>query len=304
MIDKNATSLSLLPCMKRRKEHLMKVKLTLKLAGLLFILLLVLSCRQAAGKETGRRYVVLSPEIAEIIAVIEGTDNVVGITEECTYPASYAGKKVVGKFGTLDRESIIALKPDIVFASSLEQQSIATELAKLDIKVVTVYPKSIEEMLQGIVKVGKAIGKKARAEFVADSLRTELDKIRNSVSGQRRCTVYLEIYREPLMSVSDKSFVGELLELAGLDNVFSELERDYCRISSEDVIRANPVAMICYSKDTRENIRSRKGWQDVPFVRDNLIFFEEDINPDLILRAGPRCVEGAKLLQKVIYGKG
>jgi len=132
-------------------------------------------------------------------------------------------------------------------------------------------------------------------------LRTELDNIRKKVALDYLPKVYLEIYREPLMSVSDKSFVGELIELAGGDNIFSDLERDYSRVKAEDIIRAKPDIMICYSRDSRENISKRMGWKDIPALKDNKIYFESDINPDWLLRAGPRCVLGAKRLQEIFY---
>jgi ABC-type Fe3+-hydroxamate transport system substrate-binding protein len=298
-VDKNACSLSWLSGMKF--VHLFRYRFLTPAAAvcLLCVMLFALSCHKTDSHASEPRYVVLSPEIAEIIAVIEGTDNVIGITEECTWPESYANKQVVGKFGTLNRELIISLKPSLVFASSLEQQSIASELAKLGIKVISVYPQTIEEMLSGIITVGEALGKRERAVFVADSLRAELDGIRNNAIPEHRRKVYLEIYREPLMSVSDRSFVGELIELAGGDNIFDELERDYCRISSEDVIQAKPDIIICYSQDTASNIAKRMGWKDIPAVRSGRIYFEQDINPDWLLRAGPRVILGAGRLQEI-----
>ncbi|HOV16074.1 MAG TPA: helical backbone metal receptor [Candidatus Cloacimonadota bacterium] len=257
-------------------------------------------CHKKESLAKGQRYVVLSPEIAEIIAVLEGTQHIVGVTAECNWPESLKAKAKVGQFGAVNKEKIIALKPSIVFASSLEQQAIGSELSKLGINVVTVYPKSVEEMLQGILTVGDAIGEKNRATFAADSLRSELQKLSRNFQPNPRPKIYLEIYREPLMSVSDKSFVGELIELAGGDNIFPELERDYCRIKSEDVIKAAPDLIICYSKDTRAKIKSRMGWQNIPAVKNDRIYLEEDINPDWLLRAGPRCVLGVQRLQELM----
>ncbi|MCB5269350.1 MAG: ABC transporter substrate-binding protein, partial [Candidatus Cloacimonadaceae bacterium] len=111
--------------------------------------------------------------------------------------------------------------------------------------------------------------------------------------------VYLEIYRDPLMSVSDKSFVGELIEIAGGNNVFDTLERDYSRVNPETVIAAKPDIMICFSQDNLPNILSRKGWQVIPALQDSMIFFEDSIDPDLIQRAGPRIIEGIMALEKI-----
>jgi iron complex transport system substrate-binding protein len=274
---------------------------------LLPILVLSLSCqkndKQAAdSNESAKRYVVLSPELAEIIGVIEGTDNIAGRTEECNYPPQILAKPVVGKFGAVSRELILNLKPDIVFASSLEQQAIGSELSKLGIRVMTVYPKSIEEMLQAVIRIGDIIGKPERAQAVSDSLRHNLQELRKNIRPGRRPKVYLEIYSQPLMSVSDQSFVGSLIEWAGGDNIFPTLERDYSRIKAEDVIRANPDIIICYSKESAANIKKRLGWQNIPAVKNDMIFDEIDLNPDLIMRAGPRIISGMEQMQKIMFG--
>jgi len=301
LIDKKYCFYTMLSDMKRM-DFSLQIRLSIRIVICLMVCFMMLTaCKTAKFKTEGKRYVVLSPEIAEIIAMIEGTDNIVGITEECNFPSEYAGKTVVGKFGSVNKERLISLKPGIVFVSSLEQRSLASDLAKLGIRYVTIYPSTIAEMLTGIQTIGDVLGKPQRAKFVADSLRAELEKVRANTANKPRPKVYLEIYREPLMSVSDQSFVGELIELAGGDNIFSKLERDYSRIKAEDVIKAKPEIMICYSQDSKDNIRKRLGWKNLPAIRNDRIYFEPEINPDLILRAGPRCLLGAKRLQELFY---
>ncbi|MCK9331976.1 MAG: ABC transporter substrate-binding protein, partial [Candidatus Cloacimonetes bacterium] len=116
---------------------------------------------------------------------------------------------------------------------------------------------------------------------------------------KRRPTVYLEIYRDPLMSVADDSFVGELIELAGGNNAFDRLERDYSRVKAEAIIQANPDIMICYSHDSLQNVLNRKGWARIPAIAQKNIYFEKDIDPDLIQRAGPRILEGLRQLDEI-----
>ena len=162
-----------------------------------------------------------------------------------------------------------------------------------------IYPESINEMFSDIERIGTIIRRKEAAEKFVKDLKEEKEKIKANSQGKLRPKVYLEIYRNPLMSVSDSSFVGELIETAGGDNIFPRLERDYARINPEAVISAKPDIMICYSQDTLENIINRKGWQNIPAIQKRKIFFEKDINPDLIQRATPRCIEGMKILAKL-----
>jgi len=52
---------------------------------------------------------------------------------------------------------------------------------------------------------------------------------------------------------------------------------------------------------TKEMVKSRKGWQNINAVKNNRIYTTEEVNPDFILRAIPRSIEGIKQLRKAIY---
>lgn len=264
----------------------------------LLLILMLQSCSNSSKTEVAR-YVVLSPEVAEILCAIGAADQIVGITEECTYPSDLAGKQIVGKFGALDREQIIALKPSIIFSSALEQEAIAAEFTKLGYRVESFYPESIDDLLIGIRHLGLITDHGEAAASLADSLSTFISGMKHT-TPQIRPKIYLEIYRDPLMSVADSSFVGQLIETAGGDNIFSSLERDYARIKTEAVIQEAPDIMICYSQDSLESILNRKGWQDIPAIKNKRIYFDQDISPDLIQRAGPRIIQGLQRLREII----
>lgn len=266
---------------------------------MLLLILMSLSCQKADQKTDEIRYVVLSPEIAEILAALGLEDRIVGLTDECTYPPSLQEIPKVGAFGAIKTENVIALKPSLIFSSGLEQEGISKDLERLGYQVVSVYPKSVAEIYESIMRVGAITGTDKEAESLVQSMQSEIDALRQSNAGKSIPKVYLEIYRDPIMSVADNSFVGELIEIAGGNNVFDTLERDYSRVKAEDVIAAKPDIMICYSQDSLQNIRSRKGWQDIPAIRDSMIFFEDSIDPDLIQRAGPRIVEGLRKLSQI-----
>ncbi len=243
------------------------------------------------------RYVILSPEVAEIIAAIEGVGNIVGVTEECNYPLELITIARVGKFGLIDREKVISLDPSIIFTTGLEQGMITDDLRRMGFRVEMIYPRSLDEMLSCIRKVGRIISKEKEGNALADDLSAQIAQIKERNKDLLRPRVYLEIYRDPLMSVSDASFVGQLIETAGGDNIFETLERDYARIRAEDVIKAMPDIMICYSHDPLTAVLSRMGWQDIPATRQQRIYYEEDIDPDLIQRASPRIIMGLQQLE-------
>lgn len=266
---------------------------------LAILLIFLVSCQFQKPTGNEQRYVITSPEVAEIVCMLEGADNIVGITAECDFPAYLKEKEVVGNFGKVDYEKILKLKPSVVFTAGLEQDALSAELTKLGILVEQIHSRSIEEMLSSIERIGKMIGQLERSRFVTDSLKQEM---LNIPEFDHSPLVYVEIYADPIMSVSRDSYLGELVNLAGGRNIFQELPRDYSRIDPEKVIAANPaIIILTHPVTTKKEVSQRKGWQVIPAVKNQRIYNDQDVDPDLILRASPRFILGVHKLQRVLY---
>ncbi len=270
----------------------------------IFILLtgFLLSCSSNQEEADSPRYVITSPEVGEIVYLLQGADNIVGVTEEINFSDELRNLPKVGQFGAVSREKIIALNPSIVFTSGLEQEFLAYELNKIGIKTVIIYPQSIGELISGIREIGEYLEIEERGRSTADSLQRKIEEVR--YRGNYFPRVYIEIYGNPIMSVSQSSFIGEVIELAGGSNIFQELPRDYSRIRAEDVIHADPeIIILTYPGVSGRNVKVRKGWQQIAACRADRIYDVDQIDPDLILRAGPRVVEGIKELKKIFHEK-
>lgn len=270
-----------------------------KLAAIFLVMVLLVGCVQSSHKTSEKRYVITSPEIAEIVCLLEGAENIVGITAECNYPEYLQQKEIIGNFGKVNFEKIIQLDPTVVFTAGLEQNSLAAELNKLGYKAERIHSKSVDEMLDSILRIGKIIDQSDRSQFVVDSLKFELQNIKNYPVSPK---VFMEIYGDPIMSASEGSFVGQLVALSGGINIFKELPRDYSRIDPELVIKANPeIIIITYPGISAIDVKNRKGWEVIAAVQNDRIYSIDEVNPDLILRASPRIILGIKELQKVFH---
>ncbi len=269
----------------------------------LFLSIVLIACSvQDSNKDT--KYVVLSPEIAEIMSYLGVSDKIVGITAECDYPQEMQIKEIVGNFGQLNLEKIIALNPDIVFTTALEQNEISTQLNKMNIKTVQLYPKNIRELMTVIDTLGVICNVKEKADSLKTSFMTHISEYKQLADTRiDKPRVFIEIYGDPIMSASNDSYLGQLLLLSGAENIFPSLIRDYARVSSEDVVKLNPdIIILTYPGITAQDIKNRKGWTNINAVRNNKIYTIDEVNPDLLLRAGPRNIQGIQSLIEVFYG--
>jgi cobalamin transport system substrate-binding protein len=265
-----------------------------------FILIFYTSCNPKQENNLEHRYVITSPELAELVAAIKGTDNIVGVTTECNYPEQLKTVPRVGTFGKIDIEKVLEMEPTLVFLAGLEQDEIAFQLQKLGIPIISLFPDSIDDLLTACKEIGLVLEAESRADSLIVELQKEIDLYKSSLP-KIRTRVYVEIYGNPIMSISDSSYVGELIELAGGDNIFSELPRAYSRIKAEEVISLDPeVILLAYPGVSSEDVKNRMGWEIISACRNNRIYNIDDVDPDLILRAGSRLGEGLRALKGIL----
>ncbi|MEO0093148.1 MAG: cobalamin-binding protein [candidate division WOR-3 bacterium] len=261
------------------------------LQNLLILFLLIswlASCSQPT-LVTPKRVVSLVPSITEIIFALGCEANLVGNTVYCDYPPEAQKIYKVGDFSNPSLEKILALKPDIVFATMPEQKIIIERLKELKIRVFISQPITIDSMFQEIRTIGKILGRPERGESLATTLAKACP------AGLGDIPVYLEIAQTPLMTVGGSSFINDVISRAGGKNIFADVSQEYPIIDQEEVIKRNPaVIFILHPQAKKEEVKKRLGWQEIAAIKNNKVY--DDVNPDLIFRPGPRIVQGISAL--------
>ncbi|MCK4338400.1 MAG: ABC transporter substrate-binding protein [Candidatus Cloacimonetes bacterium] len=263
---------------------------------LILIAIIIVYCSKTETEITTLKpgLIILSPEIAEIVCTLDGEKNILAVINECDYPEILKSKEKVGSFSSPNIEKIVALQPDMIFISGLEQEVIKNKLNKLGMKVYQFYPNNINDLIKIFEDIGKLLNKENSSLKIINTFQSELNSI---IIPENKPKIYVEIYNNPLMTVSTNSFIGDIIEKSGGKNIFQNLPRDYCRVSAESIIEKNPdIIIITYSGIVKSEIKNRLGWGNVNAIINDRIYTPEDIDPDLLIRAGPRCIDGIKIL--------
>jgi len=253
----------------------------------------------------GLRIVSLAPSTTEILFALGAGEEVVGVSSFCNYPQEASRKEKVGTFSQPNIEKILSLKPDIIFCTGLEQEPVVRGLKELNLKVCVSDPSNMEGLFSSILDMGKLISKEKEAEELINKMKRGIAEITSKsklIPEQSRPKVFIEIWNEPLMTTGKGSFIDELVTLAGGKNIAYDTHRPFCYFSAEQVIKRNPDCIILTymtSEIPTQAVGKRLGWQKISAVKNKRIY--NDINPDLLLRPGPRLVEGLKELHKRFY---
>jgi len=251
------------------------------------------------------RYITLAPSTTEILFALGLDDEIVGVSSYCNYPIRAKSKEKVGEFSHPNIEKILSLKPNYVFCTGLEQTPIIAELKRQNLKVYVSDPKNVQELFNSIRDIGKITGKEKTAESLIKNMKQETEEVISKVKlipQDKRLKVFIEIWHDPLTTAGKGSFIDELITLAGGINIAYDTKRAFSIFSQEEVIRRNPDCIILAYMDKEKSSKllgGRFGWSKITAVENNRIY--NDINPDLLLRPGPRVVQGLKEIYKRLY---
>lgn len=251
------------------------------------------------------RYISLAPSTTEILFSLGLGDNIVGVSSYCNYPPEAKNKEKVGNFSQPNIEKIVSLKADYIFCTGLEQAPVISSLKRLGLKVYVADPSTISQILSSIIDIGNITGKAKEARSLTEKMREGIEEISlkvKSIPAEKRLKVFLEIWHDPLTTAGKGSFVDELITLAGGINIASDTKRAYSIFSPEEVIKRDPDCIIVAYMAGGNAVKSmerRFGWSDVSAVKNRRVW--ADIDSDLLLRPGPRVVDGLKEIYKRLY---
>jgi iron complex transport system substrate-binding protein len=248
------------------------------------------------------RIVCLSAEAVDILYRLGCGDRVVGVTSFAVEPAEARKKVCVSGFSSFNFERIDALGPDLVITFSDVQATAAQELIRRRHTVLATNQRSLAEVFQTILLIGRTVGREREAERLVNEMRAEI--YRNSAARRDGPTVYFEEWDDPM--ISGIRWVSELIEAAGGRDIFPELH-DRARapdrvVTSEEVIRRQPEVIIaswCGKKANLDAIRQRAGWDSIPAVRNGRI---HEVDSAHILQPGPVLIKGLRQLRAILGG--
>jgi iron complex transport system substrate-binding protein len=261
----------------------------------------------ARPRSAPRRIVCLTEEPTEILYALGEGDRVVGISAWTKRPPeARRDKPVVSAFVGANVERIAALRPDLVIGFSDVQAKLAAELVSANLPVLILSQRTIAEILDVVLLLGRIADAKERAEALVAGYVRHLDEVRRRhASSKERPRVYFEEWPDPMITAS--RWVSELIEVAGGVDVFADRSAGRAArervVTSEEVVARAPdviLASWCGKPLEREAVLSRPGWEDVPAVRREAL---HELDACLVLQPGPASLtDGLDERERRIHG--
>jgi iron complex transport system substrate-binding protein len=215
-----------------------------------------------------RRIVSLIPATTELLFAIGADSSVVGRTSYCDYPAA---AKVVPDLGDGIKpsiEAVVARRPDLVILyNSGQNAAVAGRLRELGIAAVRLNTDALTDVDRVSELLGRLTGHQRAADSVAAVFDTALAAATRRPVGHRP-KVLLLVWEQPPMTIGQGSFLSELVERAGGENLFADVTASSGVVSIEAVAHRNPD-LILTTTEGPSAFATRPEWQVVPAVREH-----------------------------------
>ena len=183
------------------------------------------------------RVVSLCPSITETLVAIGGLSRLVAATRYCVRPQGLLwGLPRIGGTKNPDLPRILDLRPDLVFANEEENRLEDVEALRAEgIPVDVSFPRRVAEVPGAIRQWGSSLGAEREAGDLAQRVETALAALEaDPPPGSFRYACW--IWKNPWMTVSDDTYVADLLRLAGGVNVFGDAGERYPATTPEEAL--------------------------------------------------------------------
>jgi iron complex transport system substrate-binding protein len=196
-------------------------------------------------------------------------------------------------------ETIVGLRPDLVLVPTSSRA--LERLRALGLKVLALEPRTFADVRRVLDLLGPVLGGRDAGEVwreIDAGVRQAARDLPPALQGTR---VYFEVSTAPY-AAGEASFIGELLARLGARNIVPAALGPFPKLNPEFIVRADPDVIMLAEDDGAARVGTRPGWQRVRAVREGRICEFTRTEADVLVRAGPRMAEGARLMVQCLRG--
>jgi ABC-type Fe3+-hydroxamate transport system substrate-binding protein len=231
------------------------------------------------------RVVSLIPATTELLFAIGAGAAVVGRTQWCDYPPEALRVTDLGPGINPNLEAVLSVRPDlVVLYNSAQHAAAAARLRELGIPAVRINTDALADVGRVGRLLGQLTGHAAGADSVSAAFDTALAAAGAAGRRERRPRVLILVWEQPPMTLGRGSFLSELVERAGAENVFGDIASSSAPVSIEAVSARDPD-LILTAASGPASIADRPEWQVVGAVRERRFLRISGTEYD---RPGPR----------------
>ena len=268
---------------------------------LLFSLFILNSSLVTAVKaEAPGRIVSLAPSMTEILFAAGLGDRVIGVTSYCDHPEEAKARTKIGGMSNPSLEAVLSLRPDIVIMTTNgNSKEFEERLRSLGINTYVFKARTIDQLPEGIRKMGRALDSEEGFERLASGIEWPLNELRAKKKDKGLKVVFM-LWPEPLMVAGPGTAIHDAITLLGAKNIAEDAKIQYPKYSIEEIVRRSPDIIFVGAasgmdmQDKAGGLLERIAY--LPAIKNGKVFFVSEN----LYRLGPRVIPGLEELARYI----
>lgn len=252
--------------------------------------------------------------VSTTVAVTEIFDalelDLIGVpTSYKELPERYDGVTEVGNPMSPDMELIMSLQPKEVYSVTTLQYDLEDVFEKHGIETNYLNLESIDNMNEEILKLGEKYDRTEQAEKIVKEFYDKVEEIKEKVNDKEKPKVLILMgVPGSYLVATDRSYIGDLVEKLGAENVFSNEDVEYLASNTEYLQQSNPDVILraahgmpdevveMFDKEFKEN----DIWKHFDAVKNGRVYDLEEIL--FGTTANLKASEALDVLYDILYG--
>jgi iron complex transport system substrate-binding protein len=244
------------------------------------------------------RIVSLNPSTTELVFAIGAGRRLVGRTTYDRWPDSALAVPDLGPGLRPNVEAVLAARPDLVLLyASDDNRDAARRLRAAGVATAAYRVDRIADFRRVTLALGALTGDSLAARATVDSVDATIARVRAATASLPRPTVFWPLYDQPLLATGGGSFLDELIDVAGGNNIYGFMPEPSPRIAVEDLLKRDPD-VILLSPESRARYVADPRWRALRAVRENRLLA---VDTTVVYRPGPRLGEAARSIARLLH---
>lgn len=234
-----------------------------------------------------QRIVSLTPHITEMLFAIGAGQQVIATDQASDYPDEVKKLPKVANYQSLNSESLLAVKPDLVVAWGSTQVLMQQQIQALGIPMLLLKSQHLDDLPAELRLLGDKTGHHEQANQLAAQIETKFAAYRQQSQQRPKIKAFYQLWYPPLTTVANGSFIQEIMTMCGAENPFAASKAPYPQLGEEAVLAADP--QVIFATQHGSDLQHWLKWPQLSAVKNKQLYL---LNADWLHRLSPRIVLG------------
>lgn len=249
---------------------------------------------------SANRIVSLAPFLTDTVISLHAEDRLVGVVNDDFLPERLSKLDRVGGYRSLSLERILAHQPDVILAwTSGNDPHLLQRLESLGLRVVRFDPQDLQQVADTVLQLGHELNAQAQAQRLVDSYQRELSRLHRPVTDTAP-RVFLQVWDDPLYTLSGTQMVSHALNHCGAVNVFHDLVGLAPQVSREGVLAADPDVIVVLGDNNQQPGQWRDQWLGYTQLKAVAARRVHVLDSTQLVRPTPELIRGLAALCELV----